>query len=78
MSWLRDGKRFFFAVSLLLLSACANPEGKSQQLYETAQFEEQQNNIKHARQLYEEITREYPTTSYAPKAQERLKQLEGK
>jgi outer membrane protein assembly factor BamD (BamD/ComL family) len=78
MNWLRNGKRFFFAASLLILSACANPEGKSQELYETAQFEEQQNNIKHARQLYEEIAKEYPTTSYASKAQERLKALEGK
>ena len=73
-----NGKRFLIAVSLLFLSACANPEGKSQQLYETAQFEEQQNNFKHARQLYEEITRDYPTTSYASKAKERLGQIEGK
>lgn len=75
---MRLGKQFFFGLFLLILSACANPEGKSRQLYETAQLEEQQNNIKHARQLYEEITRDYPDTSYASKAQDRLKQLEGK
>lgn len=78
MSWLRGGQRFFFAFSFLILTACANPEGKSQQLYETAQFEEQQNNFKHAKKLYEEITRDYPTTSFAPKAKDRLKELEGK
>lgn len=75
---MRLGKQFFLGLLLLLFSACANPEGKSQQLYETAQLEEQQNNIEHARKLYEEITRDYPSTSYAAKAQDRLKQLEGK
>ena len=78
MIWLRHGKRFFFVLSLLFFCACANPEGKSQQLYETAQFEEQQNNFKHAKKLYEEITQDYPATSYASKAKDRLKELEGK
>ena len=78
MNWLRRGSRFLSAFTLLFLCACANPEGKSRQLYETAQFEEQQNNFKHARKLYEEITRDYPATSFAGKAKDRLKELEGK
>ncbi len=54
---------------------CSNPEGKSQALFETAQFEEQQSNFKHARKLYQEIIREYPETSFAYKAAARLDSL---
>jgi TolA-binding protein len=54
---------------------CSNPEGKSQKLFETAQFEEQQNNFKHARQLYQEIIRKYPETSFAYKSASRLETL---
>lgn len=61
---------------LFVMTACANPEGKSQALYETAQFEEQQRNFKHARQLYEEIINKYPEASYAAKAKERLNAIE--
>lgn len=57
---------------------CSNPEGKSQELFETARFEEQQRNFKHARKLYQEITREYPKTSFAAKAEARLKDLKTK
>ncbi len=64
------------AVLFFALSACSNPEGKSQALYETAQFEEQQMNFKHARKLYEEILQKYPEASFAEKARERLKAIE--
>ncbi|MFQ5588495.1 MAG: tetratricopeptide repeat protein [Nitrospiria bacterium] len=64
------------AMLLFLSTACANPEGKSQALYETAQFEEEQRNFKHARQLYEEIIKKYPEASYAEKARARLKAIE--
>ena len=48
----------------------------SQQLFETAQFEEQQNNQTHARELYEQIIRDYADSPVAHKAQQRLKELE--
>ncbi len=68
---------FLFGVILVFsLTACANPEGKSQALYETAQFEEQQRNFEHARKLYKEIIQKYPEASFAEKAKERLKEIE--
>lgn len=65
-----------FLFLFLFFIGCSNPEGKSQELFETAQFEEQQNNFKHARQLYHEIIREYPNTSFVAKAKARIKDLE--
>jgi outer membrane protein assembly factor BamD (BamD/ComL family) len=44
----------------------------AQELYMTAQFEERQNNLQHAKDLYQEITTKYPTSSYAKDAQARL------
>ncbi len=64
------------ALLVLALSACSNPEGKSQSLFETAQFEEQQHNFKHAGQLYKEILEDFPESSIAPKARERLEAIE--
>ncbi len=60
-------------VSALVLSACTGDGGK--ELYETAKFEEVQNNREHARELYEEIVKKYPGGDYARKAEERLKEL---
>lgn len=57
----------------LVFSGCS--EKKAKELFETAQFEELQNNQVHARQLYEEIINEYPKTDYAKKAEERLSVL---
>lgn len=45
---------------------------RAQELYMTAQFEERQNNLQHAKDLYHEITTQYPTSSYAKDAQARL------
>jgi TolA-binding protein len=47
----------------------------AQQLFETAVFEEQQNNKEHARQLYEEILKKHPNSEYARQAEQRLRQL---
>ena len=60
----------------LALSACTGDGGK--QLYETAKFEEVQNNKEHARELYEEIVKKYSGSEYAKKAEERLKELKEK
>ncbi len=46
-----------------------------QQLFETAQFEEQQHNQAHARELYERILRDHPKSTIAGKAQQRLNEL---
>ncbi len=45
-----------------------------QQLFDTAQFEEQQHNQAHARELYERILRDHPDSPVARKAQERLEE----
>lgn len=64
-----------FLLFLIVPFGCSNPEEKSQALFETAQFEEQQNNFKHARQLYQEIVDKYPASSFAYKAASRLEML---
>lgn len=68
-------KVLFSTVLLFATLSCSNPEGKSAELYETAQFEEQQDNLKHAKSLYEEIITSYPDSSLVPKAKERLEAL---
>ena len=54
------------------LSGCSD---RAQELFETAQFEEKQHNREHARQLYEQIVKEYPASQQAAQAKERLAQL---
>ena len=46
-----------------------------QQLFETAQFEEKQNNQAHARELYERVIQASPDSEWAQKAQERMDAL---
>ena len=58
--------------SIGLLAGCGEDP---QQLFETAQFEEQQRNLPHAQELYERIIRDHPTSMQAEKAQERLDAL---
>ncbi len=45
-------------------------------MFETAQFEEVQNNREHARQLYNRILRDHPDSPFAAKARERLAAME--
>jgi outer membrane protein assembly factor BamD (BamD/ComL family) len=47
-------------------------------VFETAQFEEHQNNPGHARELYQEVLTRYPQSPYAKKAEERLRVLDKK
>ena len=49
-----------------------------QQLFETAQFEELQNNQSHARELYKRIIQAHPDSDFAKKAAQRLAELEKK
>ena len=60
-------------VIALGLSGCT--EDSAKEMYETAQFEERQNNQAHAKQLYEAIIKDFPNSEYAKKAGERLAQL---
>lgn len=55
------------------VAACSDNGG--QQLLETAQFEEKQHNLDHAKKLYQEILNKYPDTGEAQKAQTRLDAL---
>lgn len=69
-------------IALLLVAAtifaalgCAAEKGKEQ--FDTAQFEEKQNNRDHAIKLYEEIVQKYPDSPLAAKARKRLAALKG-
>ncbi len=61
---------------VLFLSACSSDSAK--ELFETAKFEELQNNKEHAKELHEEVIKKYPKSEYAKKAEERLNVLGGK
>ena len=61
------------ALLLAALGGCAGDKGK--ELFDTAQFEEKQNNREHAKQLYQEVVTKYPDSPVAKQAQERLAAL---
>ena len=65
------GRLLGIALSLAILGLIGCGEDP-RQLFETAQFEEQQNNQAHARELYEKIIEISPDSEYAKKAKERL------
>jgi outer membrane protein assembly factor BamD (BamD/ComL family) len=56
----------------LALLGCGD---KAKELFETAQFEELQYNAAHAQQLYQKIVDQYPASTYAVQARERLAAL---
>ena len=66
----------FFLVLAFMLPGCSG--NKAAELYDTAGFEELQNNREHALRLYEEIIEKYPDSDYAGKAEERISQLRQK
>jgi hypothetical protein len=57
----------------LISSACSADQAA--QWLETAQLEERQNNVAHAKQLYEDIIRLYPDSQAAVTARARLDEL---
>jgi len=67
--WIHVGAVVFCAV----LVACSGDNPK--ELLETAEFEERQMNLPHAKQLYEDVIRLYPTSKEAAMAQTRLTAL---
>lgn len=67
-------KKILALILLLSLSgACSN---KAAELYETAQFEELQNNRAHAEKLYREIIEKHPASAEAKAASMRLAELQ--
>ena len=60
-------------IAVIALLSCTGDNAS--ELFETAKFEELQNNKKHAVQLYEDIIKKYPQSEYADKAKERLSAL---
>ena len=66
----------FFLILAFLLPGCSG--NKAAELYDTAGFEELQNNREHALRLYKEIIEKYPDSDYAGKAEERISQLRQK
>ena len=65
-------------VLLLILTGAACSSDSAQAVFESAQFEERQNNTAHAKELYQEILTKYPKSEYASKAEERLRELQRK
>ena len=63
------------ALALLLLTAGACTVDEPKELLEIAQLEERQHNDAHAKQLYEDIVRLYPSSKEAETARARLSQL---
>lgn len=61
---------------LLLLCVLAACSDKATQLYETARFEELQNNRDHAVMLYREIVEKHPDSAEAKEAAKRLSELQ--
>ena len=62
-------------VVLLLVGATACSGDKAKELLETAELEERQMNLPHAKQLYEEVLRLYPSSKQAETARVRLAKL---
>jgi len=58
-------------VTLVTMTVGCSDNG-ARELYMTAQFEERQNNVQHAKELYQEISTKYPSSGYAKDAQARL------
>jgi hypothetical protein len=68
-------KRLVVVASLLLTlaaSACGDP---AKEMFDTAGFEELQNNKEHARELYGRIIEQYPESEFARKAKARLTEM---
>ena len=63
------------AAILLSLAVLGCSGDKAKELLETAELEERQMNAPHAKQLYEEVIRLYPSSREAQTARERLAKL---
>lgn len=68
----RRGKMLVLVLGLVL-TACSGDKPK--EMLETAELEERQHNLVHAKQLYEDLVRLYPTSPQAEIARARLTSL---
>lgn len=66
--------KIVFIILFLLITACSGDKAK--ELLETAELEERQMNLPHAKQLYEDVIRLYPTSKEADTARARLTKLD--
>ena len=64
--WMHIGAVVF----CIALAACTGDQAK--ELFETAELEERQHNVAHAKQLYEDLIRLYPSSPQAETARARL------
>ena len=64
--WMHIGTVVF----CIALAACTGDKAK--ELFETAELEERQHNVVHAKQLYEDLIRLYPSSPQAETARARL------
>jgi TolA-binding protein len=67
--WIKTG----FIILFFLVVACS--DDKAKELLETAELEERQMNLPHAKQLYEEVLHLYPSSKEADTARARLARL---
>lgn len=68
--------KWIVVIFFLMLGAAGGCSGDSPRaLFETAQLEEKQNSLDHARQLYREIIEKYPDSEVAAAAGARLHAL---
>ena len=74
--WSRVIRLLIITAMALALWACSGQNAS--ELYDTAKFEELQNNREHAIQLYEQIIVRYPSSEFALKAKERIDILKKK
>ena len=64
-----------WSILVLLMSTSACGPDQASHMLETAQFEERQTNKAHAKELYEDIVRQYPDSPAAKTARTRLAEL---
>ena len=69
--------RLVLCTLCLVLLGCSE-SSKAKELFETAAFEENQGNLPHAKQLYQELVNLYPSTKVAEIARARLADLESR
>jgi len=75
--WASRANKFCRWIGLVVMMGVLPGCGEDpQQLFETAQFEEQQHNQAHAKELYERILREDGDSEVAKMAEVRLKELQ--
>ena len=66
-------RAIILCMAVLAFTACSGDKPK--ELLELAEFEERQMNLPHAKQLYEDVIRLYPTSKEAEQARARLTSL---